>query len=75
MPKQKDPAMLLNIFVQMILPAIAFIGSAAILHNQVSDLSILTKETTKELKKVSERFIIVETKVQMLYDDRKKVGQ
>ena len=72
MTKPKEPSMLTNMLIQMVLPAIVFIGSAAVMHNQVSDLKIMAGDTAKSVQTISERLIGVETKVQILYDERKQ---
>lgn len=67
---EKAPALISNILVTLILPAIVFIAAAAVISSQVSDLKTTAKETATIVHSISERLVKVETKVQVLYDER-----
>ena len=69
MPKTSDWQ---NTVVTMLAPAVIFIASAGTLYSQVSDLKVMMRETTTILRSMSQRLTAVETKVQFLYDERKR---
>ncbi|HHZ65109.1 MAG TPA: hypothetical protein EYN51_06385 [Flavobacteriales bacterium] len=56
----------------MLIPAIVFIASAGALFLQVSDLKVMMKETSTNIQSMSQRLTAVETKVQFMYDERKR---
>ncbi len=72
MANQKDPTVLTNLLIQTLVPALIFIGSAAVAYSQVSDLKQSAKKTLETLQSMSERLVKVETKVQVLFDERKE---
>lgn len=72
MTKPKESTMLTNLVIQMLLPSMVFIGTAAVMYSQVADLKVLARTTSTSVQSISERLIKVETKVQFLYDERKE---
>ncbi len=72
MTRPKEPNMMANTLIQMALPAIVFIGSAAVMHSQVSDIKVGMSNTAKSIQSIAERLTRVEEKVIFLYDERKK---
>ena len=61
-----------NVLITMIIPVIALISTAGVIYAQVGDLKVMMKETSVNVQRMSERLTAVETKVQFLYDERKK---
>lgn len=72
MTKPKEPTMVTNMLIQMLLPALVFISTAAVMYSQVADLKVITRTMSNSVQSISERLIKVETKVQFLYDERKE---
>jgi len=66
MTVKKTPYPVAPLLIQFIIPAIVFIGSAAVLYSKVNEIGETLKETTVQVQKLSERLARVETKVQYL---------
>ena len=71
MTKAKEPPVWLLLAAQVLIPAVVFIGSAAVVYSQVSDLKQSAQKTLENVQSMSERLVRVETKVKFLYDERK----
>ena len=72
MTRTKEPTMITNIIITKVVPAIVFISSIGMLYGSVKDLKVTVEKTLTTVHQMSERLTKVETKVQFLYDERKR---
>lgn len=72
MTRTKEPNTIANIVSQMIVPIVVFISAMGMLFMSVKDLKVTVEKTLTTVHQMSERLTKVETKVQFLYDERKR---